>query len=399
MSPDYRSQVPFNWETRSRYQDLPFPVAEYRSRLARTRKAMRRSGLDAIVVFGSSGDPGDVVYLSNFIPFGGNAAVVLPADGEPTLITDAVLHGEPMNSYAWMTWMEDFVAVHRSPREFAIATRKALTRGRPRRIGVVGLGTLPASLWSEMGSLRREWVDFSPGFTLLKSIRSSREVSLLREVGRITAKAMSAAVDATRSGISESEIAAVANATMMREGAHDRAFGTIVNSGPKSGVKHGYPTSRKLRKGDMVYLDMGATKYGYQSDMSRTVVVGGASSEQRRVLDTVQEAFETLTGMMRPGTKTSELIARGEEIARRSGLRERYKGRIYLGLSVHHAIATSFFEVPSLGFGDTTLKRNMSFAFEPMAHILDFGTAVIEDCVLITKEGAESLTPYEPVHW
>lgn len=399
MSPDYRSKVPYDWKTRRKYLDLPFPVSEYRSRIARVRRAMQDSGLDAAVVFGSTGDPGDVVYLSNFAPFGGNAAVVLPADGDPTLITDAVLHGEPINSYAWMTWMEDFVAVHRSPKELADAVKKALTRARAKRAGFVGQGNISTSLWFEMGDARVEWTDFSSDFTALKSIRSDREVSLLREVGHITASAMSAAVDSTRAGIAESEVAAIASGMLLREGAHDRAFGTIVNSGPKSGVKHSYPTSRKLRRGDMVYLDMGAMKYGYQSDMSRTVVVGGASAEQRRVLDTVQEAFETLSGMMRPGTKTSQLVAKGEEIARLSGLRERYKGRIYLGLSVHHAIATSFFEVPSLGLGDTTLRPNMSFAFEPMAHILDFGTAVIEDCILITEGGAESLTPYERVHW
>ena len=57
------------------------------------------------------------------------------------------------------------------------------------------------------------------------------------------------------------------------------------------------------------------------------------------------------------------------------------------------------FRAPSLGLPDVTLEKNMSFAFEPMAHILDFGTAVIEDTVLITEGGAESLTPYEIVHW
>ncbi len=399
MNQVYRSQVPYDWKTRRRYQDLPFPVSEYSARIRRVRKYMERQGLDAVVVYGNTGDPGDVVYLSNFVPFGGNAVVVLPAEAEPTLITDAVLHGEPINSHAWMSWMEDFIAVRRSPKELGAAVGKALAKVRPSRVGLVGLEIIPASLWSQLKSPKVEWSDFWFDFTSLKSIRSPREISLLRDIGRITASAMSVAVETTRVGRAESEIAAVADETLLREGAHDRAFGTIVNSGPRSGIKHSYPTGRKLRKGDMVYLDMGAVKYGYQSDMSRTVVVGGANAEQRRVLDTVEDAFDAQMGMMRPGVRTSELVARGEQIARRSGLRKRYKGRIYLGLSVHHAIATSFFEIPSLGLRDTVLEPKMSFAFEPMAHILDFGTAVIEDCVLITKSGAESLTPYERVHW
>jgi Xaa-Pro aminopeptidase len=399
MVTDYKSQVPFDWETRKKYLDLPFPLSEYDSRLRRVRKAMEEKGLDAILVFGNAGDPGDLVYLSNFIPFG-RAALLLPLKGDPQIITDAVLHGEPINSYAWMTWVQDFHAVSHDPRDFAEAISKSLRKTSAKRVGLVGRENLPMSIWEELGPLASaEWVDFWHEFTSVKSIRSPREVTLLRQVGRITADAMRAAVEAIAVGKKESEIAAVANYTMTREGGHGGGFQSIVNSGPKSGLKHSYPTERKIVRGDMIYIDLGAIRYGYQSDMSRTVVVGGANEEQRRVLDVVENAYDTLTEMMLPGVRVSRLVEKAEELADQSGLREKYRGRIYLGLIVHHAIATSFFEIPSLGQPDTRLKRNMSFAFEPMAHILDFGTAVIEDCLLITGTGPESLTPYEKVHW
>src|SRR5208282_5739364 len=113
-------------------------------------------------------------------------------------------------------------------------------------------------------------------------------------------------------------------------------------------LKHSYPTERRVSRGDMVYIDLGAARFGYQSDMSRTVVVGGANPEQRAVLDVIEDAFETLTGMMKPGVPVSKLVNKAEELAEDSGLRVKYRGRIYLGLMVHHAIATSFFEIPSL---------------------------------------------------
>jgi Xaa-Pro aminopeptidase len=398
MADDYTSQVPYDWQTRKRYLDLPFPLSEYSSRLKRVRTAMERAGLDALLVFGDMGDPGDLVYLSNFSPFG-RAGIVLPLDGDLRVVTDGVLHGEPINTYAWSTWVRDFVPVHRSPVEFAGALAAALNRAKAKRVGLVGSDHIPLPVWLELQKLHLDWVDFWYDFTVVKSVRSAREVALLREVGSITARSMQESIEAIAPGKTEFEIASVANGAMSREGAHDRAFSTIVNSGPRSGIKHSYPTSRKIRKGDMIYLDMGAVKYGYQSDMSRTVVVGGANPAQKQVLDTIEEAYVTLAGMMYPGVRTSELAAKAEEIAAESGLREKYRGRIYLGLVVHHAIASSFFEVPSLGLPDTVLRKNMSFAFEPMAHILDFGTAVIEDCILITSAGAESLTPYEAVHW
>lgn len=399
MTARYASQVPYDWKTRKKYLDLPFPLSEYDSRLRRVRKAMEEKGLDALLVFGNAGDPGDLVYLSNFIPFG-RAALLLPLKGQPQIITDAVLHGEPINSYAWMTWVQDFQAVKHDPRDLAEAISNSLRKLAAKKVGLVGRENLPMSIWEELAPRAKvKWVDFWFEFTSVKSIRSPREIGLLREVGRITADAMRAAVEAILAGKTESEIAAVANYTMTREGGHGGGFQSIVNSGPKSGLKHSYPTDRKITRGDMIYIDLGAIKYGYQSDMSRTVVVAGANEEQRRVLDVVENAYDTLTKMMLPGVRVSRLVEKADELADQSGLKEKYRGRIYLGLIVHHAIASSFFEIPSLGQSDTRLRRNMSFAFEPMAHILDFGTAVIEDCLLITSTGPEVLTPYEKVHW
>ncbi len=361
---------------------------------------MEKSALDCLLIFGDAGDAGDLVYVSNFIPFG-RAAIVIRRDKPPVLVTDAILHGEPINSYAWMTWIKDFVPVRHEPNEFALALTRVFEEESARRIGIVGSENLPMSIWEKLREKNpaTSWKDFWLEFTRVKSVRSELEVSLQREIGRITTQAMHAAIDSISPGKTEGEVAGVAYKTMMELGAHDRSFSTIVNSGPRGGIKHSYPTDRRIEKGDLIYLDMGAMKFGYQSDMSRSVVLSGASPEQKLVLDVVLNAYRTLLSMMRPGVKTSELIKEAQRIEEESGLKEKYRGRIYLGLIVHHAIATSFFELPSLGLEDTVLEQNMTFAFEPMAHILDFGTAVVEDTILITKDGVESLTPYELVHW
>src|SRR5271165_5524146 len=116
----YPSQVPYDWQTRKKYLDMPFPNSEYGSRLRRVRRAMEKKGVDVLLIFGDAGDPGDLVYLSNYIPFG-RAALILPLRGEPQIITDAVLHGEPINTYAWMTWVQDFQAVSHDPSDLAEA--------------------------------------------------------------------------------------------------------------------------------------------------------------------------------------------------------------------------------------------------------------------------------------
>jgi Xaa-Pro aminopeptidase len=375
-------------------------MSEYERRILGLHEIMSRANLDSVIVFGNTADYGDLVYLSNFIPFG-KAALVIRKDGEPVIVTDAILHGEPINSFAWMTWIKNFVPVSHDPDEFAKVLLTILSEvEKPTRIGFIGLENVPIRIWEKLEKgIEAEIVDVSFEFLMFKSIRSNLEIDLQREIGAITARAMRDAVESISEGRSEHEIAGIAYGSMFKGGAHDRSFQTIVNSGPRGGLKHSYPTDRKIQRGDLIYLDMGAMKYGYQCDMSRSVVVGGANEEQKQVLDVILNAYRVLTSMMKSGVKMSSIITKAHELEAKSELRPKFGNRMYLGLVVHHAIATSFFEIPSLGLLDVELQENMSFAFEPMAHILDFGTAVIEDTILITGRGVESLTSYEIVHW
>ena len=94
-----------------------------------------------------------------------------------------------------------------------------------------------------------EWVDFGFEFLQIKSVRSDLEIALQSEVGRITAAAMRSAIEAISPGKTESEIVARRIRPCLKEGAHDRSFQTIVNSGPRGGLKHSYPTNRKIHEG------------------------------------------------------------------------------------------------------------------------------------------------------
>lgn len=362
---------------------------------------MESEGVDDLIVFGNSHDRGDLTYVSSFYPFGRAAIILRRKNEEPVLITDGILHGEPMNSYIWTTWVRDYRPVHRDPAEFAAAIARVLLEDRARKVGIVGMDSLPMTISDALkGKVKGvSWKDFWAPFTHVKSIRSPSEVELLKRVGKITAAGMKDAVEAIAEGRTEHEIVAVANKTMFELGAQELFFPTIVNAGLRGGLKHSYPTARRIRRGDLIYLDMGASVYGYNSDMSRSVVVGGANAEQRAVLDVIVDAYEKLTAMMKPRMNSEEIVSEGKKLERESGLYRKYRGRMFLGLAVHHAVGTSIAEFPTMGFPGTVLKENMTFAFEPMAHILDFGTAVIENMILITESGQEPITPYGNVHW
>jgi len=399
MNHEYPSRIPYDWETRKKYLDLPFPITEYQERIKKVQKLMDEKQIDSVLMFGDSGNPSDLVYFANFIPFG-RAAIVIIKNKSPTIITDAILHGEPINSHAWMTWLEDFRPVNRGTLEIARAIVQILEESNTRSVGVSGLSDIPSALYEKIKSKRINLLDISLEISLIKSVKSDREVELLKELGKITVYAMQAAIENIGVGKKENEIAGAVNKVMLEQGAHDRAFLSIVNSGAKAGLKHSYPTNRKIIQGDMVYIDIGAMKFGYMTDMSRTVVVGKANQEQKEILDVIYNGYMTLVNKLKPGLSDKKFIELAKQLEQEAQyVVKKYPKRIFLGLSVHHPIGTTLFGFPSNEFSDINFQENMCFAFEPMAHILDFGTAVIEDDILITRNGYQIITPYDLIHW
>jgi Xaa-Pro aminopeptidase len=98
-------KVPFGYEDRLRWQILPFPEVEYEERIARLRVLMAGAELDCLLVLGTTADPVNVRYLTNFDDlYGGDTVVAVPSSGDVVLITNAVMHGEPMHSGITQIW-------------------------------------------------------------------------------------------------------------------------------------------------------------------------------------------------------------------------------------------------------------------------------------------------------
>ena len=399
----YKSKVPYDYETRRKYIDIPFPLEEYRDRVGKVRRMMEERELDALLVYsnpaGSEGS-GHLTYLTSFAPLGGNAALLLPLDGEPTLVFDRVFHSEPTHSMNWTTWVRD---VHPSTRGDLPANIQAWVEGnrlQGGRIGLVGEAMLPWDVWNRTREALpdAEWVRVTRPFNDIQMVKSPREMELMRRVCAITNEGMRAGVEAVAPGATEGEVIGEVCREFYRQGAHDVSFNPCIASGPRGGLKHSYPTDREIRRGDLVYIDVGAKLHGYNTDMSRVVVAGEPSPAQRELLDVDREAYYALLEEMRPGVHVREIQGMAEEMEERSGIGERYGEGAYLRFAGSHALSTGFAEW-SLEDGRTVLEPNLSpLAFEPMIVILDVGTVVIESMVAITEKGAEVLTPFE-VDW
>lgn len=399
----FSSKIPYDYESRKKYIDIPFPESEYEERVRKVREMMASHELDALMVFSNPAGhdwAGHLTYLTSFMPHGGNGALLLPMDGEPALVFDMIYHSEPTHSMNWTTWVRNVQPSARgavSVNVQAWFNENRLDRGR---VGLVGEMMFPWAFWDKTlrGLPDTVWSSVTRSFNEIQKRKSPLEMELIRKVCAMTNEGMRAGVDAVSSGVTEGEVVGEIAKEFYRQGAHELSFSHTIASGPRGGLKHSYPTERNIREGDLVYIDIGAKYYGYHTDMSRVVVVGKPNEKQRELLELDREAYYTLLDMIRPGVPVSEIHSRAIELEEKSGFYERYGEGSYIQLSAGHAMSTGFAEW-TLEDGVTLLEPNLSpLAFEPMITMLDFGTIVIESMVAITGKGNEVLTPLE-VDW
>jgi Xaa-Pro aminopeptidase len=290
-----------------------------------------------------------------------------------------------MHSLIWRTWVDKVKATGPTYESFATGLRAALSGAS--KIGIIGSYSFPAH---ELGL---SVVEMERPFLKMKSRKTANELKVMKEAARITSCGMRAAVEATKIGKRENEIAATACKAMFEEGASRLAFQPIIVAGLRAGTKHDYPSKRRIEDGDMVYIDLGAISDGYYSDMSRTILIGKGDERKRDALDSVFEIYNDLKSKMRPGVSAGEVARAGEKLAES-------KGWLASFWAMGHGLGTGFIEIPMFTPSSSDVfESRMVFAYEPMIVRLGLGTAVVEDTIAITDTGATSLTEYERKLW
>ena len=221
------------------------------------------------------------------------------------------------------------------------------------------------------------------GFRMLKS---ADEVELLRNVARIAGRAFDRVRPAIRPGLRERDVAFLLEQTFRELGADGPAFDTIVAAGERGALPHGRASDRVLERGDMVVVDFGASAGGYQSDSTRTIVVGEPTPEQRQVIDAVRRAQSESMALMKPGVPADAVDRRAREAL--AGDPDAFQH----GLG--HGIGLTVHERPFLSPSDQTpLQAGMVITNEPGIYRSGWGGVRLEEMVLVTETEPEVLTP------
>jgi len=262
------------------------------------------------------------------------------------------------------------------------------------RVGNLGMDTPSYDLYRLLARSLRGRVRLKVKSSLiwkLRRVKDEKELELMRTAGRITSAGMKAAYQTIRPGVTEIEVAAEIEYAMRKKGGWGPGFETIVASGVRSAYPHGGCLDRKIRKGDLVVVDIGSLYEHYHSDMTRTIVAGKASEKQERVYKIVRSAQEDAYQATKAGAKGRDV----DETARRV-IQEGGYGQYFVhGLG--HGVGLEIHEQPTLSATskDRLVAGNV-VTDEPGIYLPNFGGVRIEDTILVRKDKGEIFTkgPY-----
>ena len=229
--------------------------------------------------------------------------------------------------------------------------------------------------------LAAEFYGKSEEIEALRAVKEPFEVELIKEAEHIGDMAFSHILSYIKDGVSENDIAAELEYFMRKQGATKTSFDTIVISGKKTSMPHGMPSDKKIKNGDFVTMDFGCIYKGYCSDMTRTVVIGKASNEQKKIYDVVKAAQSAGLEAIKAERSGYEADKAARDIIDDAGYGK------YFGHSLGHGVGLLIHEMPLLSPNYRgIMKENMVVSCEPGIYIPGKMGVRIEDLVLVTAE-------------
>jgi len=337
----------------------------------RARVAARLAAADADAILITK--PENVRYLTGLVS--SNAAVLVTADGDAALATDARYIETARRACADLEIVQD--------RDTAAALAARAREPGAVRLAVEGHHLCVAEFLRVGGDL----IPVSGLVEELRMVKDEAEIDLIRTACAITDQAFADVVRTIRPGVTEREIARRLECRMLELGADRPAFDSIVAAGPNGAIPHHSPTDRPVAAGELVTMDFGALHAGYHADMTRTVAVGAPCDWQRDLYALVQTAQRAGRDNVRAGAGVHEVDAAARGVIAAAEHAEHFTH----GLG--HGVGLEIHEVPFLGPDKPgRIEDRVPITVEPGVYVPGAGGVRIEDTLVTRVDGPELLT-------
>jgi Xaa-Pro dipeptidase len=307
----------------------------------------------------------------------GQTAIVLPALEAPRAQAQAHV---PIRFYTWDDAAGPYDALRRCAADLHLDGA---------RVGVEYTAMRVLELRGIERAAEAQAEDATDILASLRMVKDAAELAAMREAARIVEAGLRAAIGQVRVGMTERELADIWE-RQMRAAGGGPSFGSIVAGGPNAANPHHSNSDRAFQMGDLIVLDGGALCDGYASDITRTIALGEPGEEARRIYDLVLAANTAGRAACHPGASGEAIDRAARAVIEAGGYGPQFLHRTGhgLGLEVH--------EPPYIVAGSRApLAPGTTFTVEPGIYVAGRYGVRIEDDLVITADGAESLTTFE----
>lgn len=223
--------------------------------------------------------------------------------------------------------------------------------------------------------------------TLLRNVKDIDEINLIKDANNIAEKSFLELLPEVKAGKTEKELAALFDYLMAKNGSDGVSFDTILLTGSHTSMPHGVPGERKIKDGDFVLFDFGATCQGYHSDMTRTVAVGHATDEMIECYNLVLKAQLAGIKALADGVKCADVYKASYDILQEKDMAKYFRHSLGhgVGLDIHEGYNASPKSTDTFETGNIT-------SIEPGIYIPGKFGIRIEDLLYISPRGRENLS-------
>jgi Xaa-Pro dipeptidase len=368
----------------------PITLEERTQRQERARRLMSGNSLDAIVLMEGT----SLHYFTGVRWWGGERlfAMILPAKGEAFYVCPQFEEGRAREQLASSpagdkadvrVWQED-------ENPYQLVAQGLKERG----IGKLGIEETIRFMFSDgmaKAAPQTAMSTATPVTAGCRMVKSSHEVALMRLASQVTLSVYEAVYHALREGMTQDDVSGLVEKAYARVGFPGDAS---VMVGEYTAMPHGSRTPQIIREGTIIMLDDGCTIEGYQSDITRTFVLGKATGKMKQVFDIVHRAQSAALAAARPGVECGAIDDAARKVITEAGYGPDYK---YFSHRLGHGLGMDGHEWPYLVRGNKTkLQANVTTSDEPGIYIRgEFGIR-LEDDLHATENGAELFTPQSP---
>lgn len=374
---------------------LPFSDAEFQRRLDNTRRAMAAQNLAAFISF----TPENIYYLTGHDTPGYYfyQACVVTADRRPINVLRRI---ETTNTLG-RSWAR--LAVGYEDRQDPVEA----TLGLLQELDVAGR-TVGAEADSWFISPKRyrqlqqgielaggRLVDASRLVEEQRVVKSAEELGHIRTAARAAERAMRAAVDASRAGTTENEVAAAMSAELIRAGSEYAGLPPFITSGPRTSLCHSTWAGRTFQRGDVLNYELPGVVKRYCAALFRCGTVGAPSAEVAQRGAMIREALENVLEAIRPGATSGEVHNASKAVFRKHGMEHMLGHRTGYSVGINYAPDWGEGQIMSIWDGDERpLRPGMTFHLVPGIYDLNRHTIVVSETVLVTGTGCEVITNF-----